>query len=267
MSAIHTFAVVHNQTTAAPQQALDPSVALGIAAQLSRLSAKLASEDLIAEVEVLPIALRMICRLFPDVSSASLVRYRGTGRTLVACSNPEASWLDTLQDSLGDGPCWDAHDLDMLTVMSSWLGEKRWQRLAAQLPDQPDIGSLVSVPLTAGGHSRLVLNIYARLPGTFDGAALHIVTLAAAGLALAITALREREQIENLKAALGSNRRIGAAIGIIMASLHCTEDEAFTMLRTVSQHTHLKLRSVADEVLYTGALPKLSSHATVLRTV
>jgi hypothetical protein len=269
VSATHTFAIVRNQITAAtsPRQALDPSLALGIAAQLSRLSAKLTGDDSIAEVEVLPAALRMICRLFPDVRSASLVRYHGTGHTLVARSSPEASWLDTLQDSLGEGPCWDAHDLDMLTIMSSWSGETRWRRLIAQLPAQPDIGSLVCVPLTAGGHSHLVLNVYAGQPGTFDGVALHTVTLAAAGLALVITALKEREQIEHLKAALGSNRRIGAAMGIIMASLHCTEDEAFTMLRLVSQHTHMKLRSVADEVLYTGTLPAPSSRPTVLRAV
>ncbi len=173
---------------------------------------------------------------------------------MIAHSSPELSRLDELQIGLGQGPCWDAHDLDLLTVVSSWAGETRWPRLTAQLPDQPDIDALVSVPLTASGHSSLVLNVYARQSGAFDGVLLHMVTLLAAGLVLVVTALDEREQIAHLKLALNSNRRIGAAIGVIMISLHCTEDDAFSMLRTVSQQSHVKLRDVAEEVLYTGAL-------------
>jgi AmiR/NasT family two-component response regulator len=33
-----------------------------------------------------------------------------------------------------------------------------------------------------------------------------------------------------------------------------TQEQAFTMLRTVSQHSHRKLREVANEVIFTGAL-------------
>ena len=64
--------------------------------------------------------------------------------------------------------------------------------------------------------------------------------------------LIDRNKILNLEAALVSARRIGAAIGIIMASRKVTEDQAFMILRRTSESTSRKLRVVADEVLFTG---------------
>jgi AmiR/NasT family two-component response regulator len=74
---------------------------------------------------------------------------------------------------------------------------------------------------------------------------------------LALAAVHQQRRADNLAAALQSSRRIGAATGIVMAMHRCPYDEAFEMLRNVSQRTHRKLRDVADEVLFTGALPDL----------
>ncbi len=65
-------------------------------------------------------------------------------------------------------------------------------------------------------------------------------------------------QVVNLEIALASNRDIGTAIGILMNSQLVTQDEAFTMLRVTSQHTHRKLREVANDVIFTGALLPVS---------
>jgi AmiR/NasT family two-component response regulator len=62
------------------------------------------------------------------------------------------------------------------------------------------------------------------------------------------------DKIASLEAALGSNREIGAAIGILMSQRRVDSQTAFDMLRTASQHTHRKLRDIAAEVVYTGAL-------------
>jgi len=68
--------------------------------------------------------------------------------------------------------------------------------------------------------------------------------------------LQEAEQrAENLERALASNRTIGAAMGIIMAHRHVTSDQAFALLRETSQHVNRKLRDVAEDVIFTGALP------------
>ena len=45
------------------------------------------------------------------------------------------------------------------------------------------------------------------------------------------------------------------AIGILMALHHVTDDTAFDLLRTASQHLHRKICDLADDVIDTGALP------------
>ena len=61
-------------------------------------------------------------------------------------------------------------------------------------------------------------------------------------------------KIASLEEALGSNREIGTAIGILMNQRRVDSQAAFDLLRTASQHTHRKLRDIAAEVVYTGAL-------------
>ncbi len=58
----------------------------------------------------------------------------------------------------------------------------------------------------------------------------------------------------NLRAALASNRQIGAAIGVLMALRGLTAEQAFDLLRTTSNRTNRKLRDLADEVVRTGTL-------------
>ncbi len=59
---------------------------------------------------------------------------------------------------------------------------------------------------------------------------------------------------DNLQRALGSNRVIGTALGILMAHERISADEAFVRLREASQASNRKLRDVADDVVFTGAL-------------
>ena len=50
---------------------------------------------------------------------------------------------------------------------------------------------------------------------------------------------------------------IGAGMsGILMAIRRVGQDEAFDLLRRVSQRTNRKLREIADEVVHTGQLPE-----------
>lgn len=63
------------------------------------------------------------------------------------------------------------------------------------------------------------------------------------------------DRASNLQKALGSNRVIGTALGILMTTNKITADEAFARLRSTSQHSNRKLRDVADDVVFTGALP------------
>ena len=60
----------------------------------------------------------------------------------------------------------------------------------------------------------------------------------------------------NLQIALASNRRIGTAIGILMAHRRITDAAAFELLREASQRGHRKLRDIAEDVVLTGTVPE-----------
>jgi AmiR/NasT family two-component response regulator len=60
-------------------------------------------------------------------------------------------------------------------------------------------------------------------------------------------------RIENLEAALVNARKIGAAIGIMMASEKLTYEQAFSFLSLASQRSNEKLSQVAERVVLTGS--------------
>ncbi|MCW2523661.1 MAG: hypothetical protein JWO63_1996, partial [Frankiales bacterium] len=66
--------------------------------------------------------------------------------------------------------------------------------------------------------------------------------------------LLDRDQIANLQLALHGARRIGAAIGVLMSSHRLTQEAAFETLKAHSQRNRLKLRDVAETILFTGTL-------------
>jgi hypothetical protein len=66
--------------------------------------------------------------------------------------------------------------------------------------------------------------------------------------------LLSREHAEHLDQALRSSRTIGAAMGLIMASRHVDEDEAFAILKAASQNSNRKLREIAAELVASGGL-------------
>lgn len=65
---------------------------------------------------------------------------------------------------------------------------------------------------------------------------------------------RAESRATNLQRAVVSNRRIGMAVGILMARNRLSEQQAFGMLRQASNRRNLKLRDVAERVIYTGTV-------------
>lgn len=63
-----------------------------------------------------------------------------------------------------------------------------------------------------------------------------------------------RKKIENLEFALQTNRQIGIAVGILMASHKLTSDDAFALMVVTSQRTHRKIRDIAARIAETGTL-------------
>ncbi|AVV46950.1 ANTAR domain-containing protein [Streptomyces sp. ID05-04B] len=61
-----------------------------------------------------------------------------------------------------------------------------------------------------------------------------------------------QEEVEQLKEAVDSHAVVDQAIGVVVALGRMTPDEGWAVLREVSQHTNVKLRSVAELILLWG---------------
>jgi AmiR/NasT family two-component response regulator len=54
---------------------------------------------------------------------------------------------------------------------------------------------------------------------------------------------------DQLRSSITSRAIIDQALGVIMATERCAQDEAFALLRTVSQNTNVKLRELATTIV------------------
>lgn len=62
------------------------------------------------------------------------------------------------------------------------------------------------------------------------------------------------EHAAHMEQALKSSRTIGAAIGLLMGSRNLDEDQAFAVLKQVSQASNRKLRELAAELVQNASL-------------
>lgn len=58
--------------------------------------------------------------------------------------------------------------------------------------------------------------------------------------------------------AIDARHRIGRAQGILMERFNLSAETAFSLMRRLSQEGHVKLHLIADEVVRTRTLPKVS---------
>ena len=188
-------------------------------------------------------------------SWASITVLTGQQGRSIACTDEIAERADRLQYEYGEGPCLQAAEDNENYLMFDVVEEVRWPNYTKALIAQTPVRSVLSMQLPA--EDTAALNLFGEQAGAFSEADLTMATVFAAH-ASTLVALYEAEHTkDNLRAALDSNRRIGAAIGVLMAMHKVTEDQAFDMLRVASQLLHRKLRDIAAEVVEVGALPDL----------
>jgi hypothetical protein len=191
----------------------------------------------------------------PGCTWASITVLNGKQGHSLASTDDTAAQADQLQYKFGEGPCLQAAaDNDDYLLFDVEL-ETRWPRYTQALVELTPVRSVLSMQLPA--QEAAALNLFADRPAAFGENDLTLATIFAAHASTLVALYESEHAKEGLHTALDSNRRIGAAIGVLMAIHKVTEDQAFDLLRTASQLLHRKLRDIASEVVETGALPDL----------
>lgn len=181
------------------------------------------------------------------------------GRVLTVGSADElAALLDEQQYEYEEGPCLQALDTGQVVHAVDLADEDRWQSYPL-LAMSHGVRSVLSTPLLVDDKPVGVLNIYGWAAYAFSDLDRQLAALLAGQAAIAITAaLRHYDEVtlsEHLRTALSSRSVIDQALGIIMGRRHCTSDEAFAILRTISQRRNIKLRAVAADLVETISRP------------
>jgi len=178
----------------------------------------------------------------------------GTFLTLAA-SDQAARDGDALQYTLGSGPCMDAILERTVLAPIDLTTDPRWPVFGPKVAETLGFRSMLSLRLlTDVPDSIYGLNIYGQQPEAFDRQAVLCGLLVGTYASSIVLSSGSRETILNLEKALQSNRQIGIAVGIIMATYRLTPERSFELLRLASMNHNRKLRDIADSVVLTGSL-------------
>jgi hypothetical protein len=204
-------------------------------------------------------------RLVPHADHAATSRRQRHGFVTVGATSDVPPRVDQIQYELRHGPCVDAILEDSVFNAGDLRVDPRWPEFGRRAAEETGILSMLSFRLffEDSGSAELLagLNLYASKPTAFDEVDETVVGLVATHGALALTAAQQHRRADGLTAALQSNRDIGAALGVLMARLLITREQAFDLMRITSQHTNRKLRDIAQDVLDSGTLPFLDEPA------
>jgi GAF domain-containing protein len=211
----------------------------------------LESEDISGFLRELAVATAQDLSTGGAEMSCAVVLLRPKRPVTVAASSPGAARLDEVQCHQGDGPCLTAARENREVYVADTRTDPRWPAYG-QAAVQAGVLSVFGVPLDLRGEAAAALDVYADRPGAFDEATVEAIRASAVALSttlrLAVRLARHHDTEADLKAALASRRDIDLAVGIIMGQNHCTQEQAFGMLRSASSHRNVKLRDLAAEV-------------------
>lgn len=199
----------------------------------------------------------LACRTLPACDLASVTMINDGRPSTPVQTDPLAADLDSAQYRSRRGPCLEAYSNRSVVREKISENDDRWPEFT-EVATKAGVRSVLAVPLVAQGQPLGALNLYSKSDGGYDEADEETAVLfseqAAVACANAEVYWRTYTLTGHLREALESRDVIGQAKGIVMARRGCTPEAAFEALRKVSQQRNIKLRDIAEQVVYLGDL-------------
>lgn len=178
------------------------------------------------------------------------LRAPGGGHRTTA-THPDLAALARLQETTGEGPEPDAITLREPVTSSDLITDTRWPRFRTQALDA-GLRCCLAVPVAAQGLVATV-TLYAFRPDALPFPVQQPVRVLAEdfadGLLRDHAYISAMAEVRQLRTAITSHAVIDRACGIVMRVMGCDADEAFAVLRAVSQGTNRKLGEIAADVV------------------
>ena len=220
-----------------------------VAVQFADMTHLLLSDQTVDSV--LELVATLAKQTVPQTIGVGVTLLRETKFVTAAYTDEIVCTVDGHQYQAGEGPCLDAARENQRYEITDMAGETRWPRYTPSAADD-GISSSLSLPLAARDAPIGALNLYSNRVGAFGNAG-ETATVFAEHASVILANAQEYTSTtqvnDQLKEALKTRELIGEAKGILMERERITEDEAFDMLRRISQHQNIKLKTIAQEVV------------------
>jgi hypothetical protein len=155
--------------------------------------------------------------------------------------------LDGVQLQHQQGPCLDAAVAETVVVATDMREEERWPAFAPAAV-AAGVHGFLSYRLIAQHTATGALNLFSRKPHSLDP---EDTTMGALLATMATVAMMTSFKQAQFETALASRDLIGQAKGILMNHYKVDADRAFEMLRILSQHDNIPLRTIAQRIIET----------------
>jgi transcriptional regulator with GAF, ATPase, and Fis domain len=160
--------------------------------------------------------------------------------------------LDERQYGLGFGPCVDAATTGQTIVVNDDCDDSAYREFV-EVAVRAGVRQTVAVGMSIGQRGIGALNLYRATGNSSPRAFLEDAEVFAAYAAVVVSNVVNyadaANQAANLQLAMESRAVIEQAKGIVMARERCSADEAFDILRRMSQYRNVKLREIAQAIV------------------
>ncbi|MEG9247864.1 GAF and ANTAR domain-containing protein [Arthrobacter sp. Soc17.1.1.1] len=170
----------------------------------------------------------------------------------VSSSNDLAQRMDEAQYGFDDGPCLTAarearevyiEDVDDLPPSSGYR----------KAMEDFGVRSVLASPILLPGDSASALNLYSTAADAFPprdrDVARRFAEEASKSMQIAVRIAELTDTGADLRAAMEGRHIIDTAVGVIMSQNHCSQEEAFAILRKASNSRNIKLRDLAQTII------------------
>ncbi len=165
-----------------------------------------------------------------------------------AATDDVARLMDKLESEAQEGPCLDSIEHDSVQLDGDIAHHSTWPKLAELTRGRTPVRGMMGYRLQEGLGGRSALNVFSDTPGALSDESVGVGALFASFASVALLAAEHRDDADNLRRGLNSNREIGKAVGLLMAIHEVDAEEAFQILRRASTRTNTKLAAIAERI-------------------
>lgn len=185
---------------------------------------------------------------------ASITSIRSGQFTTVAATSEVPELADKLQYKVGSGPCLEAIRENDTIRVDDLATDQRWPAFASAACSELGMHSMLAQVLPVDDQVLGALNIYSARATAFDARDEKIIAILGSAAVTAMRAVRHQEKTDHMERALHTSRRIGVALGILMATRGVDLDDAWEFLSKASQRSNTKVSELADQIVRQGFL-------------